>query len=543
MQLRQFGLALSSCLCLCAALPVFAVSFAPPQTLNSNAESDSFDSDQYADVAVGANGTWIAVWKRGVPSYLSAGDIHFARSTNNGTSWSTLEKIGGQDVDNDDTNPRVATDGAGNWVCVWQSGVSEADIFVSYSTNDGVSWSNEAYLNTSMETDTGVQDFTPSIATDGEGNWIVVWQSGASAGMGDGSDSDIFFAKSTNIGVSWSAMAPLNSNALTDGTNDDFTPDVKSDGADTWVCVWRYNGVFGQGDEADADLLVSRSTNDGGAWSAAAHLNATAATDYAGQEFNPRLANDESGNWVAVWDGYDQPQGSANDDYDIYSARSGDNGATWSAPAKVVSEAGVQTGPSDATPCIGTDANGTWICAWRRSGTDFDIYQSQSNDDGATWSNRTALHSNAASDTGEDYAPAVAANADGDWIVAWDSTEALDGDMNVDYDVLFVMSTDGPVGTLTLTNPNGGGKWRIGKRHRIEWMSTGNPGPNVKLELLKNGNPVKTIKGSTADDGLQKWKVPNDVPTGSGYKVRIKSVNDPSIGDQSDSPFRIKPAN
>lgn len=210
---------------------------------------------------------------------------------------------------------------------------------------------------------------------------------------------------------------------------------------------------------------------------------------------------------------------------------------------KVVSEAGVNSGPQDGTPSIGTDGDGRWVCAWRRSGTDFDIYQSQSMDNGATWTTRAALHSNAATDTGEDYAPSVAADADGKWVVAWDSTEPLDGDMNIDYDLLYVTSTAGPTGSLTVTLPNGGEKWRIGKRQRIEWTSTGNTGANVNIELLKNGNVVKTIKSSTANDGLQKWKVPNDVPTGKGYKVRIQSITDPSISDLSDSGFRIRPAN
>lgn len=113
------------------------------------------------------------------------------------------------------------------------------------------------------------------------------------------------------------------------------------------------------------------------------------------------------------------------------------------------------------------------------------------------------------------------------------------------FEMAFNLTDDNVVpepGTLTVTNPNVGGKWRIGKRQRIEWTSTGDPGPDVKIELLKNGNLVKTIKGSTANDGLQKWKVPSDVPTGNGYKVRIKSVSDPTISDESDSPFRLKPA-
>lgn len=136
MRVRQTAVAVLVIVCL--SVPAFAVAFSPPDTLNSNADSDSFNSDQSADIAVGANGTWITVWRRGVPSYLSAGDIYFARSTNSGGTWSALQKIGGQNMSNDDNDPRVATDGAGKWVCVWESGVSETDIFVSRSLNDGV---------------------------------------------------------------------------------------------------------------------------------------------------------------------------------------------------------------------------------------------------------------------------------------------------------------------------------------------------------------------------------------------------------------------
>lgn len=70
-----------------------------------------------------------------------------------------------------------------------------------------------------METDISAQDFSPSIATDGDGTWIVVWQSGVSAGSGDESDSDIFYSISTDNGGAWSAMMQLNSNATSDGAN------------------------------------------------------------------------------------------------------------------------------------------------------------------------------------------------------------------------------------------------------------------------------------------------------------------------------------
>jgi hypothetical protein len=108
-----------------------------------------------------------------------------------------------------------------------------------------------------------------------------------------------------------------------------------------------------------------------------------------------------------------------------------------------------------------------------------------------------------------------------------DAVAALGGDVNS--------------GAIFIIAPFGGEKWKIGKRKSIQWSSVGDPGPNVKLELFRQGDSVLTIAPTTPNDGLFKWKIPNSITPGNGYKVRVTSTADTTIKDTSPFPFRIKP--
>src|SRR5262245_45264368 len=71
----------------------------------------------------------------------------------------------------EDGAAQIATDGAGHWVAVWVankrvgSNLSERDLFVARSSDDGATWTDIAPLNTNAAVDTG-NDIDPSIATD-----------------------------------------------------------------------------------------------------------------------------------------------------------------------------------------------------------------------------------------------------------------------------------------------------------------------------------------------------------------------------------------
>ncbi len=79
-------------------------------------------------------------------------------------------------------------------------------------------------------------------------------------------------------------------------------------------------------------------------------------------------------------------------------------------------------------------------------------------------------------------------------------------------------------GTLKVTSPNGGQKWKTGKNYAIKW-DKGNGGTHVKIQLLKSNKHNKRISKKTKNDGRHVWKAPASVATGSAYKIKISSRN------------------
>ena len=116
------------------------------------------------------------------------------------------------------------------------------------------------------------------MATDGAGNWVTVWWSTENLGGTIGTDADILVSRSTDNGATWTAPAALNTNAASD-SGSDVDPEVTTDGAGNWVAVWHSTENLG-GIGTDHDILVARSTDNGQTWTAPAALNTNAASDF-----------------------------------------------------------------------------------------------------------------------------------------------------------------------------------------------------------------------------------------------------------------------
>ena len=413
-----------------------------------------------------------------------------------------------------DGAPHVTTDGAGNWVAVWDyaddpNHGTDWDILAARSADNGVTWTAPAALNSNAATDSG-NDWSPQVTTDGAGNWVVVWWSEDDLGGTIGTDGDILVSRSTDYGATWTAAATLNTNAATD-SGYDVSPEVTTDGASNWVAVWQSGDSLGGTIGTDYDILVSRSTDNGATWTAPVALNTNAASD-SGEDLAPQVTTDGAGKWLAAWHSY----GTFGWDYDIVVSRSTNNGATWTAPAALNSNAASDSG-WDYAPELATDGAGNWVAVWQSNenlggtiGTDPDILVARSTDNGVTWMAPAALNSNAASDSGPDYTPNVATDGAGNWVAVWDSEDSLGGTIGTDGDVLVSRSTDNgatwtAVGTLNTNAANdsghdafprvatdGAGNWLT------VWESNENLGGTIGTDrdILGSRSPAPAVGGT-----------------------------------------------
>ena len=507
-------------------------SFGDPEPVNNNANSD-IELDGNPSVASDGSGNLVTVW---VSANLqdngigNDGDIFAAYSSDGGANWSNPIAITTDDAA--DQGPAVATDGAGNWVAAWSSDNSlgdiignDYDILFSRSTDNGQTWSTPTFLN-SLAPTSNASDFDVTVVAGGPDLFIAAWDSNGN--VGTGSDTEIHYARSKTGGGSCGDEEALNPDADSDNSKFDQQPHLASDGQGNWVAIW-----LGEGEDSIYDVLTARSTNDGKSWKSQKTAGSGSGL--------PRIATDGAGNWVAVWYLLDPAKGLADNDNDIIVVRSSDNGGSWSAQEYLNSEADGDA-HNDYKPSIATDGIGTWLATWASTNpldggaaADFDIHTARSTDNGATWTNAKQLHNNADTDLGSDTNPVAINKGEDDWFVGWESYEPF-VDLGSDADILSVRAFPS---TYTITNQNGGEEWKIGKKGTIQWNSSESLG-KVKLILLKGGVEITTIKSKTKDDGEYKWEVPVGVGTGNNFRVRIEAKSDSNNADESDENFTIK---
>lgn len=155
------------------------------------------------------------------------------------------------------TNPDVATDPEGDFIVVWQSGTSletgpdgdRAGVRGQRYASDGTALGSELAVNTYT---TSSQE-SPSVATDDLGEFVVVWQSGDSTTPGpDGDGSGIQAQRFNSDGTPAGSELQVNSST----TFSQITPDVAVDGTGNFVVVWNdYDILRGRRFASDGTAL------------------------------------------------------------------------------------------------------------------------------------------------------------------------------------------------------------------------------------------------------------------------------------------------
>jgi len=91
--------------------------------------------------------------------------------------------------------------------------------------------------------------------------------------------------------------------------------------------------------------------------------------------------------------------------------------------------------------------------------------------------------------------------------------------------------------TITVTYPNGGERWVVGRPVNITWDSTNMSGP-VKIEILRIRLGLwTTLSSSWSTPGEFPWTVTS--PLGTECRIRVTSLDYPTVNDRSNADFVI----
>jgi hypothetical protein len=236
----------------------------------------------------------------------------------------------------------VASDASGNFVVVWQSRTqdgSQYGVFAQRYDAAGAPRGGEFRVNTT----TGQSQLGPQVASDANGNFVVVWQS--PDGYGYGIFAQRYASSGAPLGVEFRV------NGYTSYTQG--RPDVASGPAGDFVVTW-----ISLHDEHDFGVFAQRFDAQGSPQGAELHVN----TFTTGTQTAPRVAMDSAGNVVIVWEGAGQ-DGSGQG---VFAQRYDASGAVRGAEFRV----NPFTTGDQGEPEVARDATGNFTVVWTSAGQD-----------------------------------------------------------------------------------------------------------------------------------------------------------------------------
>jgi hypothetical protein len=361
----------------------------------------------------------------GPPSRTST-EAYFATSLDGGRTWAPPTHLEIPDPGPQAWGvgiPVVAMDGAENWLVTW---CVRQTIFARASTDHAQTWSETVLLH---ESSTDYVDIGP-VAMSKTGCWLVTWVAWPETGdYGPPGPSEVRAARSVDAGTTWEPAALLNCGH---GDNAEAAGGVRAaaDHAGNWVATWTDRTPGSLPETKDLDIHFAISSDDARTWTDPRPLHDNAWTD-TGDDGDSSLDTDGRGNWLVVWQSSDALGARIGYDDDILFALSNDQGATWSPPEPLNTDAATDDRGMDASesfePVIHTDGRGRWIAAWASRGHDREIHGrdaeilvSRSEDHGQTWSRPIPANVDADHDVYEDTSPRLAVNEAGTWMLTWD---------------------------------------------------------------------------------------------------------------------------
>ena len=383
-----------------AALPVFAVlvfipcaawpqgsPLGPEFRVNTYTTTDQVDPSIAADSA----GNFVVVWTHGPGIYST--NVFGQRYASSGAPLG-LEFQVNTPLAQPGQSPSVAADSAGNFVVVWE---------ILFLTGQGLRGqryaSSGAPLGPQFAVGSGIYPVRPSVAADSTGDFVVVWEITFP-------ESNISGQRYASSGVPVGSFFRVNSYA----TGSQSFPAVAADSSGNFVIVWSSNTQDGSG----LGIFGQRYASSGAPLGSEFRVNTFTTSTQA----RPSVATDASGNFVVVW------HSAGQDDlfYGVFGQRYASSGTPLGPEFRV----NTLTTNNQSRPALSADAAGNFVVTWSslsQDGSGYGVFGQRYDAAGTPLGGEFRVNTNTPN---AQMAPAVAADAAGDFVVVWQSA-AQDG--------------------------------------------------------------------------------------------------------------------
>lgn len=341
----------------------------------------------------------------------TSGSIQVRRFAGDGTPLGTEIQVNSFIAD-EQRQPSVAADGAGRFVVVWDSVGSSGNDSSGKSVLGQRFDANGAPLDTEFQVNTRTTNYQdrPAVAMNASGTFVVVWQSVGSSGS-DSSEGSIQAQRFAVNGAPLGGEVQVN----TYTTSFQVAPAVAMDGLGRFVVVWGSTGSSGTDTSANS-IQAQRFDGDGTPLGVQFQVNSYT-TSY---QFSPAVAADSAGNFVVVW-GSAGSSGTDTSSSSIQAQRYDPTGA----PVGSQFQVNATTTNNQHQPAVVLHASGEFVVAWQSessSGPDADAYSVQLQRfraDGSPDGGESQVNSWT---TGHQGSAGVAADGQGNFLVVWDSS-------------------------------------------------------------------------------------------------------------------------
>jgi len=310
--------------------------------------------------------------------------------------------------------PSIAMAGSGNFVVVWEDArKGERDIYAQRYDAEGTPQGSNFVVS---DVGTPASQENPSVAMDGNGNFVVVWEDTRNGFGNYNYDFDIYAQRYDAEGNPQGSNFRVNDDDVGAYMQDQESPAVAMNGSGSFIVAW----VDGRSEGSNKDIYAQIYDESGIPQDSNFIVNDDAGSNKCKY---PTVATDENGNFVIGWqderNGYNNP--------DIYAQMYDAIGTPQGSNFMVNDDTGTNF---QSYPSIGMNNNGDFIIAWedKRNGYgNSDIYAQGYDTSGIPQDSNFMVND----DTGTDpqYYPSIVMNNNGDFIVAW--TDGRNGNSDI----------------------------------------------------------------------------------------------------------------